>query len=151
MIEQLASENVVLGDGDVVNIYRPFSSGMFGGYSCVYRNEGTRAIDELFGLDGSYVLKDQPMADLLRSSVSDGSLENSQVESTLGYFMELTIDTWGVIVGVDENQLALQWMRDESLRKKIYINESLEYGNLVRKNINGDNVLFPVNIFPRAN
>ncbi len=145
LIEHLKCDEISLGK-DIVSIHRPNSLGKFGGYPYVYRNLETRAIDKEFGLDGSYVLKGEFMSEVLLNAVSYNSLRNHKVASTLKYFIELAINTWGVIVGIDENQLAVQEKNDDSLQGKIFVNNSIEFGNLVRKNVNGDNVLFPSKI-----
>lgn len=166
-------EKFHLNDGDVAQVYK--ISNMIGGYSRVYRNSDTLAIDHIFGLDGSYLLKDQPMGFSLISAVSGGSLGDSQVESTLGYFIQLAVDTYGVIVGIEENELSrqctiddtlpfmkkmesmekskprMQWLEQDSLLHRIHINKAIEEGYLVRKIVDGENVLFPANIFPRGN
>ena len=72
---------------------------------------------------------------------------NHQIASTLKVFIDLTIDSWGVIVGVDENQLALLEKKSTELHERLFIKEAIDQGYLVRKNINGENVLFPANIF----
>ena len=150
MIEQFKCGEISLGK-DIVSIHRPNNPGMFGGYPCVYRSDETRAIDQEFGIDGSYVLKGEFMGEALLSAVSYNVLRSQKVSSTLKYFIGLAIDTWGVIVGVDENQLAVQEKNNDSLQGTIFVEKSIEHGNLVRKNVNGDSVLFPANIFLERN
>ncbi len=146
IIEQFKYGEISVDD-NMISIHRPGNPGAFGGFPCVYRSEETWAIDREFGLDGSYVLKGEFMAEVLLNAVSYGMIGNHHVASTLKVFMELAIESWGVIVGVDENQLALREKRNTELPDRLFINEAIDQGYLVRKNINGENVLFPANIF----
>ncbi len=146
LIEQFKHSEISLGK-NLISIHRPSNPGMFGGFPCVYRSEETRAIDREFGLDGSYVLKGEFMSEVLLSAVGYNIIGSQQVASTLKYFMELAIDSWGVIVGVDENQLALQEEKKNELRDRLFVKEAIDRGYLVRRKVTGENVLFPANIF----
>ena len=145
LIEQFKYGEVSIDD-NLVSIHRPSNPGAFGGFASVYRSEETRAIDREFGLDGSYVLKGEFMSEVLLSAVSYNMVGNQQIASTLKVFIGLAIDSWGVIVGVEENQLALLEKKNVDLNERLFIKEAIDQGYLVRKNINGENVLFPANI-----
>lgn len=80
------------------------------------------------------------------SAVSSRALGNHRVASTLEYFMGLAIDSWGVMVGVEENQLVVLTKTVHGLNNKIFIRETLEFGFLARKKINGEYVVLPSNI-----
>src|SRR3989338_9166677 len=119
-------------------------------YRNVYRNNDTRSLDELFGLDGKPIVKgSQKDIDLNNSTLLE-DLENAEAYFLLKYFVSLT-KIFGYFIGLPEpeliwharnHQILPVWpgdieivlRHDDTIDGKPYIK---------RINVRGINVIFP--------
>jgi hypothetical protein len=80
------------------------------------------------------------------------SLGITEVESTLRYFVQVAKNVTGNFIGFREDELRAQMQSSPKLLSRLYLDTSLRYQDgsqgpyLVRKEVEGQQVLFPKNL-----
>jgi hypothetical protein len=149
--QELESRIVILADGDEAEIHGPFEDPT-SCYTHLYQNNDTRALDEKFGMDGKPVPEGDSREYELAKCVGPCSLGKSEVESTLRYFVQVAKKVTGRFIGFRENELRAQMERSPQLASGLALDTSLRYLDgsqgpyLVRKEVDGQQVLFPRNL-----
>lgn len=119
-------------------------------YRKVYRNNDTRSLDELFGLDRRPIIKGSPKDIDLDNLTSSMLLGKAEVYFLLKYFVSLT-KTFGCFVGLPEaeliwharnHQILPVWPGDVEI---VLRNDDTMDGKpyIKRINVQGINVIFP--------
>jgi hypothetical protein len=148
--QELSPREVTLEDGDVVSIYGPFKDPT-SAYTHVYRSKDTRALDERFEMDGKPVPEGDPREHFLIKCAGPCSLGKTEVEATLRYFVQVAKNAAGTFVGFREDEIRVQ-AEKSGLASRLWLDTSLRYQDgtqgpyLVRKEVEGHNVLFPRNL-----
>ena len=149
--QKLESRIVTLADGDRVEIHGPFEDST-SAYTHLYQNNDTRALDEKFEMNGKPVPEGDPREHFLLKCAGMCSLGKTEVESTLRYFVQVAKNVTGNFIGFREDELRAQMERSPQLASRLYLDTSLRYQDgtqgpyLVRKEVEGHQVLFPRNL-----
>ena len=149
--QELESRMVTLGDGDEVEIHGPFEDPT-SAYTHLYQNNDTRALDERFEMDGKPIPEGDSREHFLQKCAGMCSLGKTEVESTLRYFVQIAKNVTGNFIGFREDELRAQMDRSPQLASRLSLDTSLRYQDgsqgpyLVRKEVEGHQVLFPRNL-----
>ena len=149
--QELESRIIDLADGDKVEIHGPLEDPT-SAYTHLYQNNDTRALDERFKMDGKPIPKGDPREYFLQRCAGMCSLGNNDVESTLIYFVQVAKNITGNFIGFREDELRAQMERLPKLADRLCLDTSLRYQSgsqgpyLVRKEVEGQQVLFPRNL-----
>ena len=149
--QELESIIVTLADGDKVEIHGPFEDPT-SAYTHLYQNNDTRALDEKFEMDGKPIPEGDSREHFLQKCAGMCSLGKTEVESTLRYFVQVAKNVTGNFIGFREDELRAQMDRSPQLASRLSLDTSLRYQDgsqgpyLVRKEVEGHQVLFPRNL-----
>lgn len=149
--QELESRIVTLSDGDEVEIHGPFEDPT-SCYTHLYQNKDTRALDERFGMDGKPIPEGDSREHFLQKCAGICSLGKTEVESTLRYFVQVAKNVTGNFIGFREDELRAQMERSPQLASRLYLDKSLRHQGrsqgpyLIRKEVEGQQVLFPRNL-----
>ena len=142
--QELESKMVTLADGDKVEIHGPFEDPT-SVYTHIYQNNDTRALDTRFEMDGKPVPEGDPRGDFLSRCAGLCSLGDAHVESTLRYFVAVAKRA-GTFIGFREDEIRTQMGNRLSLDTSLRYEDGKQGPYLVRKEVEGQQVLFPRNL-----